>query len=558
VITGSSPGASPPGSGPFGGWSFAVQPVHLNSHVDYSCKPPMCAPPQAEIDDSLAQPTDLVFSPDGKRLYVAALGSGAVGIFDAEQLSLGNANGRTVLHVGGGPSGVALDAGQDRLYVMDRFNNRIVVVRNAGTSPAVLGTMPLYDPSGDAVRKGRRFLYDARATSAHGDASCATCHVFGDFDALAWDLGNPFGPTESNCNQFVIPSGMLFHPMKGPDDADVARHAGRWSAALARRPQRLRHPTKRPARPGTFNVPPRSRSSTAPSSSARAQRRARRPSPGGELDQFTDFALGIRYPPNPVRPLAKFGRGRCGRASREPSGRRRPDLQRLPRSADGHECALVVRRGAAGVQIPHTRNLYQKVGMFGVASGQVFGFPATGPTGDQVRGVGYLHDGSVDTLHTFLSANVFAFPNPTDRDNVEQFLLEFDTGLAPAVGQQVTVTTANGKDPSALIARVDAGDCDLVARGVPDPASPRERGYWYQPSSGATPAAFRQDTGSTTLTPAALQLALKPNGWLTYTCVPPGSGRRIGIDRDCDGIGDGDETVGTPDPIAAYPTGACP
>jgi hypothetical protein len=28
---------------------------------------------------------------------------------------------------------------------------------------------------------------------------------------------------------------------------------------------------------------------------------------------------------------------------------------------------------------------------------------------------------------------------------------------------------------------------------------------------------------------------------LTFTCVPPGSGYRIGIDRDADGIADGDE-----------------
>jgi len=31
---------------------------------------------------------------------------------------------------------------------------------------------------------------------------------------------------------------------------------------------------------------------------------------------------------------------------------------------------------------------------------------------------------------------------------------------------------------------------------------------------------------------------------LTYTCVPPGAGRRIGIDRDLDGVLDGDERSG--------------
>lgn len=32
-----------------------------------------------------------------------------------------------------------------------------------------------------------------------------------------------------------------------------------------------------------------------------------------------------------------------------------------------------------------------------------------------------------------------------------------------------------------------------------------------------------------------------PHGEITYTCVPPGSGLRIGLDRDEDGILDGDD-----------------
>ncbi len=38
---------------------------------------------------------------------------------------------------------------------------------------------------------GRPFLYDAVATSGNGEASCSSCHIFGDFDALAWNLGDP-------------------------------------------------------------------------------------------------------------------------------------------------------------------------------------------------------------------------------------------------------------------------------------------------------------------------------------------------------------------------------
>jgi hypothetical protein len=37
-------------------------------------------------------------------------------------------------------------------------------------------------------------------------------------------------------------------------------------------------------------------------------------------------------------------------------------------------------------------------------------------------------------------------------------------------------------------------------------------------------------------------------GVLTYTCTPPGSGQRIGIDRDLDGFLDGDERLAGSNP----------
>ena len=75
------------------------------------------------------------------------------------------------------------------------------------------------------------------------------------------------------------------------------------------------------------------------------------------------------------------------------------------------------------------RNMYHKVGMFS-------------QPGDQVRGFGYLHDGSIDTVKTFLSDGPFSINN-TEEDNLVQFSLQFPTDLAPIVGQQVTLTATN-------------------------------------------------------------------------------------------------------------------
>ena len=83
---------------------------------------------------------------------------------------------------------------------------------------AATAWLPLpYDPSPAAVTRGRRFLYDAAHTSGHGDAACASCHVFADFDGLAWDLGDPYGAAVPNPNPMVPPlPPRPFHPMKGP------------------------------------------------------------------------------------------------------------------------------------------------------------------------------------------------------------------------------------------------------------------------------------------------------------------------------------------------------
>ena len=57
--------------------------------------------------------------------------------------------------------------------------------------PGALSTINAYFRR--SLVDGRRFLYDAALTSSRGDQSCASCHIFGDKDELAWDLGDPDG-----------------------------------------------------------------------------------------------------------------------------------------------------------------------------------------------------------------------------------------------------------------------------------------------------------------------------------------------------------------------------
>jgi hypothetical protein len=214
---------------------------------------------------------------------------------------------------------------------------------------------------------------------------------------------------------------------------------------------------------------------------------------------------------------------------------------------------------------PHLRNLYQKIGMFGNPENP--GFPGGDNSfqGEQVRGFGLLHDGSVDTVFRFVHGVSFSesFNGPgnngipdgpagdVQRRQLEAFLLAFPTNLAPVVGQQTTLTKNNaavvGARINLLIDRARAGECDLVVKSG---SSQGEKGYLFDVASGLFVGNRRRDAP---LSDASLrQRALQKGGELTYTCTPPGSGIRAGIDRDEDGVLDGDEVDAGSDP--ANPT----
>ncbi|HKB15431.1 MAG TPA: hypothetical protein VKF62_05165, partial [Planctomycetota bacterium] len=184
-------------------------------------------------------------------------------------------------------------------------------------------------------------------------------------------------------------------------------------------------------------------------------------------------------------------------------------------------------------KVPHLRNLYEKVGFE----------RAPGP---QRSGFGFRHDGEVDTILTFLQQPQFqtlAANTPaaaTNRLDLQAFLLCFDTGTKPAVGYGRTVTAANATSPAVdadfvlLSAQQAAGACDLVAKGV---ENGEPRGWLYSGGSFLPDLAAGAPLTWTDMQNAAVA------GTSTFTLigVPVGSGQRIGIDRDLDGVLDGDE-----------------
>jgi hypothetical protein len=202
----------------------------------------------------------------------------------------------------------------------------------------------------------------------------------------------------------------------------------------------------------------------------------------------------------------------------------------------------IIDRGALqapqDMKVPQLRNLYVKSG-FRDTVGAV-----------NKRGFGYTHDGSTDNIFDFLHFPGFNFGSgpaaDATRRDVEQFLLCFDTGMAPAVGAQITFDAGNVGDP-ALAARMDTleaqadSSCDLVAKGR---LAGQPRGWLYvggglwKPDKAAQP----------NLTRAQLLARAGRGSELTVSGVPRGSGQRMGIDRDRDGYLDGDELDAHSDP----------
>ncbi|MDG2305862.1 MAG: hypothetical protein P8R42_14695 [Candidatus Binatia bacterium] len=526
---------------------------HLNPHINYLVSPGS----DSEIEESSAFPTDIAFSSDGSQVYVAMFGSRHVALMDSATLE-GGTVAKTFIDVGGGPSGLALDEANDRLYVMNRFDHRIGIVTNASdpTTAAQTETVALgdYDPQPPVVRKGRRHLYNAKK-SGHGDNACASCHHFGDQDDKAWDLGDAEATSvRTNCNPFRTGSGSPFHPQKGPMTTQSLR------GLSGQGPMHWRGDRTGCA---TGDALDEEAAFMAFNGAFVGLLGDDEELPTDHMQEFTDFILTVRYPPNAVRdlddvPTAQQAAGENFYFNTAVDGGNTCDHCHVINPAldfFGTDGLSSAEGETQEFKIPHLRNQYQKIGMFGVPNGQTL-IPPTGFLGVQVRGFGFLHDGSIPSVNDFLMANVFAFPSAAIRGNVEAFVLSLDTGFKPSVGQQVSLTPASVGDAATLarlqllLDQADAGNCDVIGKGA---FGGEARGAVYVGFGTNLFLTDRTSEGQVSL--ATLLGLVSAEQEAVYTCVPRGAGIRMGIDRDGDGRRDRDEIDAGTDPndVTSFP-----
>ena len=558
---------------------------HLNQHIDYAkLHTDGDADHEAingQIQHSLATPLQPTISSDGSVIYIPAFGSRKIGVFTRAELEDPDFESNfdpTVQSADylstflGGPTGMALDEVNDRLYVMMRFNNAIEVIDlDSGTTSAL---HPLHNPEPQSIVFGRTFLYDAVITSGNGEASCSSCHIFGDLDGLAWNLGNPDEVLSTN-NQ-PQPDPFLqstsptkdFHPMKGPMTTQTLRGMS-THGAMHWRGDRADgfFGTDACNQPGYAAA----NSTNAPCDEVNAFKNFIVAFEGlvgkqgtispFQMALFSNFMLQVQLPPNPIRnldnsltPNQQNGSDKwftCGPGTTE-CGPLDSNATDTVEDCDGCH-SLDPLNGFFGtggeesfegetqhMKVPHLRNVYTKVGMFRSA-------------GDQVRGTGVLHDGSVDTVETFLSAGVFGL-SVEERQHLAEFVLAFPTDIAPIVGQQVTIGPdnfavadvneriglINTRAAASFESKVLGGivkECDVIAKTV---EAGVEKGYVRQSGGSYLP-----DDNGPAISEASLRAKANPVGaaqTITYTAVPPGSGTRMGIDRDEDSLRNGVET----------------
>ncbi len=565
----------------------------LNPHLNYLTSSVV----QTERDKSVGDPRALVFNAAGTAAYVAGMGSNNIVKVDPAS---GNIMSRTT--VAEGPTGLAIDEARGHLYVMSKFAAKVSVIDLA--SGTVISEQTFFDPTPPAIKTGRKHLYDTHKNSGLGQIACASCHVDGRMDRLAWDLGDPAGTidplTGNNLGQGLVglePNTtqtpyLPFHPMKGPMTTQT------FQDIVGKEPFHWRGDRK-----GLEAFGPAFQGLQGDDTTLTV----------AEMQEFEDFVATITFPPNPLRNFDnslstnmvltghyKTGRfGGAGTALPNGSAQRgltlyRSAIRRLDNNAFSCVTCHTLPTGA-GTDYTLVGNTYQllatgskgehhlsmvstdgstnkaiKVPQFRTA-GRKGGFNTT-----QLRntvGFGFLHDGSVDSLERFVAEPVFTVANDQEIADLVAFVLSVPGSELPAgsvgsileppgvtskdthatVGQQLTLATSPTSPQTVtintMISLANAGKIGLIAKQRSGGA---EHGFAY---NGAN--VWKTDHAGVTITHAALLASAAAGSELTITAVKVGAQTRLGIDRDEDGWLDGDErqVCANPRNAASFPGG---
>ncbi len=554
--------------------------------------------PVAERNKSIGDPRGILWNDSGTVGFITGMGSNNLVAINAsgDRKSVG---ATTTLREG--PTGMALDDQRKRLYVLNRFHGSVSVV-NANTLTEI-ANVPFFDPTPQAIKTGRKHLYDTHRNSGSGVVACGSCHIDARFDRLAWDLGDPAGEVKllnppGNPNQHNLGAGIPglldggtspaftdFHPMKGPMTTQTLQDI------IGMEPLHWRG----------------DRDGLEEFNGAFVGLQSDDPVQGGggltapEMQQFENFLASIHMPPNPNRnfdntlptnmPLpGQYANGRFALAAGAPlpNGNAARGLQlyrnqAAPLDSGNFTCvichtlptgagtdssltfpggiptftplppgplgerhlALVSVDGSTNraLKVPQLRNQFDKTG-----------FEMT-PGNPSLSGFGVLHDGSVDSVARFVSEQVFRLTSDQDTADITALVLSFSGGFAPggnpgpfpeAPGPPSDDShAATGKQVTVNSAAKNATVDQMLSIANNGAVDVIVKGKIIGYQRGWTYQGnnqFLPDWSEEGLISKANLLALAAVGSeLTFTVVPVGDGARMGTDRDNDQTRDFDE-----------------
>jgi len=276
--------------------------------------------PQSERNKSIGDPRGVAFSLDGATAYISGMGSNnivAVNTTTGQRVSVGH-----TIEVGAGPTGLVHHPALNRLYVVNKFDGTVSVLDTATAgAETVLGTFAFYDPTPNSVKAGRVHFYGTHENSGLGQVSCASCHVDGRMDRLAWDLGDPAAILDG-LGMIPTPADANFTKIRGYQDglllgAAGTNQPGRHNTLVLGNPNDEAnygdfHPMKGPMTTQTLQdiigKEPHhwrgDRDGIEEFADAFETLQGRdAPLNAGDMVEFEDFLASINFPPNPHRLL---------------------------------------------------------------------------------------------------------------------------------------------------------------------------------------------------------------------------------------------------------------
>lgn len=466
----------------------ATQPTtvaDLNPHLDYS----VITVAASERARSIGDPRGVVWHPDGSRFFVSGMGSNNVVVMASDGSRLGRVD------VEEGPTGLVLSSDGTRGFVLNRFAGSVSSFDT--DTLQVLDSVDYYDPTPEVIKAGRPHLYNTHDGSGLGHMSCASCHVDARTDRLAWDLGEPNGTPSNGA-----------HPMKGSMQTqslvDIMRFPSfHW------RGDRLEILDFNP----TFTL----------LQGAAAQLN------GAEVTELESYLATLHFPPNPYRKLDNSLSTQVA----------------LPAGASAGSGDAVAGRTLLNACLGCHSNGLSRSNNTEAMFGQDFTPPAfhglykrlgyqAGSATASLSGFGFFHDGADSLMTASRSADLLAALMSFDGPDNDLSLAQSRQDTHAAVGRQLTLDSGNDATQAAALAQMlqlsESVHLDLIAKRG---GSISRRGFLYSGSQQ-----WQSDREGETISHSDLLASADASHPITFSLVVAGTGERLALDHDLDGVFD--------------------